>query len=62
MKKHILRDLISDVERLFDDVGTELRFLENLSSFIELFQSNVIDFFRTNQKLIKLKDIYTSYN
>ena len=62
MKKHILRDLISDVERLFDNVGTELRFLENLSSFIELFQSNVIDFFRTNQKLIKLKDIYTSYN
>ena len=45
MQEDVFGYLIDDIERFFDDIGSQSELLEYFRAFVKLLQSNVIDLF-----------------
>lgn len=61
-EKNIFWNLIHHVEWLFDYCSWHFEFLKDLATFIILFQNDIVNFLRSEQKLIKLDIKHSSNN
>ena len=54
MQKHVLWDLVSDIEGLLNQICWQFELIQDLRILVKLLQHYVVDLLRPQQQLVKL--------